>query len=280
MTSDMRTSSRIALVVAGCVAAAIATGNARAPAAQQETMRVRGQVLAEGGGPLAGAQISTDAIRGPMAAQFVAQRHFTTRTGKNGEWALLGLTRGLWILEVTAPDHAPHVVVVPIAMMLRPEPAAWDTSLALLPMSMVAPGGGTGGQLQHVLDAIDRVRAGDKFGARAALQKLTESNLDAAAMCAAGDVALLLREPGLARRLFEIAATTNPKWYRPRIGLASAAMMALDVDGAVNGYAGARTAIDNKRLERMLSLAIRDLQQIRSVGGDGRVGVPSSGGSD
>jgi hypothetical protein len=234
-------------------------------AAGAETLRIRGQVLAEGGAPLANAQIKTDAIRGPQGAQFVAQKHFSVRTGRNGEWSLLGVTRGLWILEVTALDHLPHVVVVPIAWMLRPEPAAWDTSLALLPATTVAPSSG-GAAAQQVLEAAMRAQDGQKLAAMDLLRRLGETALEPAALCAAGDVALLIREPALARDFFDKAASARGDLYRAHLGVASASMMLFDFDRAMKAYAAARSATGNKRLERMLSGTIRDLQQIRTIG--------------
>lgn len=233
-----------------------------------ETLRIRGQVLVESGGPLAGARIRTDALRGPRGAQFAAQREFTTRTNRSGDWSLLGLTRGLWILEVSALDHVPHVVVVPIAMMLKPASAPWDTSLSLLPVAAIAPPGtGPETPARRVIEAAQRALAGERYAAREMLQRLGEYGLDAAGLCAAGDTALLLREPVMARKFFELAASASPKWYRPHLGIASASMMILDFDRAMKGYAAARANTDNQRLERMLSSAVRELQQIRTIGG-------------
>ena len=230
------------------------------------TLRIRGQILVDGGAPLANAQIRTDAIRGPLGAQFVGQKHFTVRTGRNGEWSLLGITRGLWILEVSALDHLPHVVVVPIAWMLRPEPAAWDTSLALLPESGVASAS-AGAAARQVVEAAARALAGDRFGALEMLRRLEEAELGTEALSAAGDAALLIREPVLGRAFFEKAAALGATSSRAQLGIASASMMMLDFDRAMKAYAAARSATANKRLERMLSGTIRDLQQIRTIGG-------------
>jgi hypothetical protein len=258
-----------ARLMTSCLTASLVGGSVFVAASQAgfETLRVRGQILVEGAGPLGGAQIKTDAIRGARMSQFAAQREFKARADRKGEWSLLGLTPGLWILEISALDHLPHVVVVPIAMMMKPEPVPWDTSLALLPASAITPTAAdpaSGARL--LIEAFDRVAAGDKNGARQSLQRLSESTLDANALCAAGDLALLLREPAMARRFFDLAATANAQWYRPQLGIASASIMLFDFDRAIKSYAAARTASGNKRLERMLSAAIRDLQQIRTIG--------------
>jgi hypothetical protein len=232
-----------------------------------ETMRIRGQIAIEGGGPLSGARIRTDAVRGATMSQFAAQREFTARSARDGEWSILGITRGLWILEVTAPDYLPHVLVVPIALMLRPEPIPWDTSLSLQSVTAVAPVPESAtGAGRILLDAADLAIARKEREAREALMRLVELSLDARALCAAGDIALMIRDAALARRFFELAAAAAGKWYRPQLGIASAAMLAFDFDSAIKGYAAARAATANKRLERMLSAAVRDIQQIRTIG--------------
>jgi hypothetical protein len=250
--------------IAPWLAAGFLALGALAPVPQgSDTLRVSGQVLVEGGGPIAGASLRTDALRGAMSAPFGGQREFTAKSTETGDWALLGITRGLWILEVSAPQYLPHVVVVPISMMLKPEPVPWETSLALLPIVAIAPPDmPKDAPERFILQAIDQVQS-DKKAARQSLQKLTGASLNAGGLVAAGDVALLLREAGMARRFFELAATAEPKWYRPQLGIASAAMMTFDVDRAMKAYAAARANTNNQKLEVMLSNTIKDLQQIR-----------------
>jgi hypothetical protein len=244
-----------------------AAGFAAAPRpAEQDTLRVVGQILAEGGGPLSGARIKTDAIRGPMGAPFGARREFRDRTDASGDWALLGLTRGLWVFEVSALDYLPHVIVVPISMMLKPEPVPWETSLALLPISAIAPDAAPRSAPERLIVlAAERAEAGESRAARDALKRLEGTSLDAGALCAAGDIALLIREPAMSRRFFELAASAAATWYRPQLGIASAAMLTFDVDRAIKAFAAARSNTENKRLQIMLSAVVRDLQQIRSL---------------
>ena len=233
-----------------------------------ETIRIRGQITIEGGGPLSDARIKTDAIRGATMSQFAAQRLFTTRTGRDGEWSILGITRGLWVLEITARDHLPHVLVVPIYLMLQPEPVPWDTSLSLQPVTAVASRAGR--RRRTGPPAARRRRPGDvrqvaaRQGVAAEARRVQHSTHARSAPPATSPS--LIREPSLARRFFELAATADEQWYRPQLGIASAAMMAFDFDRAIKGYAAARSAASNKRLERMLSLAVKDIQQIRTIG--------------
>jgi hypothetical protein len=255
---------RRGLVVAACLVAGSGFAAVRQEA---ETLRVNGQVLVEGAGPLAGARIHTDALRGPLARPFGGQREFRATANEQGEWSLIGVTRGLWVLEITARDHLPHAVVVPISMMLKPQPIPWETSLSLLPIAAILkPDAPKNAPERFIVDAAEKVTGGDRRGARQALQKLGGASLDAGGLVSAGDIALLAREPAMARRFFELATKAAPDWYRPQLGIASAAMLTFDVDRAMKAYAAARSATTNKKLEVMLSGAIKDLQQIRSVG--------------
>jgi hypothetical protein len=258
-------------LAATSIAAAVLLGHSSIVARQDqypETLRLRGDVLIEGGGPLAGARIRTDALRGPNGTQVVAQKVFTARTGRNGDWSLLGVTRGLWIFEVAAPEHLPHVVVVPISFMNPPDTRPWETSLSLLPITAMGPveGAAVNSPQRLVIDAASRMQAGDRRATQEALRKLAESPLESISLCAAGDIALLLRDPVLARRFFELAAKASPDWYRPFLGLGSAGMMNFDFDLALKGYAEARARTKNEKLTRMLSAAIKELQQILRIG--------------
>jgi hypothetical protein len=252
------------------LAAALLAAGAASAQDERGTMRLRGQVLVEGGGPLAGANIRTDAIRGPGADQFTAQKLFTARTGRNGDWALLGVTRGLWIFEVSAIDHLPHVVLVPLSMM-HIDPVQLEISLALQPVSAILPPGAPASSpARIVVEAAERLAGGDRAHVREVVQKLGvermgDDKLDAAALCAAGDLALLVREPLLARRFFEAAAMARPDWYRPHLGVASAGLLVFNIDLAVKAYANARATTGNKRLQQVISAAIRDLQLIHGV---------------
>lgn len=252
------------LVVAACLAAVSAFATASQDAA---TLRVSGTIIVEGGAPIAGARIRTDALRGEMARPFGGQREFRATANQAGEWSLIGLTRGLWVLEVTAPDFLPHVVIVPISMMLKPEPVAWETTLGLLPLSAVVPPDAPKNAPElYIQDAAEKAMGGDLKAARQSLQKLTGASLNAGGLVSSGDIALLVRDPQMARRFFELAASAEPKWYRPQLGIASAAMVTFDVDRAMKAYAAARANTNNKKMEVMLSTTIKDLQQIR----DGR----------
>ena len=259
------TGQKVAFIVVFGLLAGETAGGQRDGAV--ETLRVRGQVRAEGAGPIAGSRIKTDALRGPNGNQFSGQRVFNVRTNKAGKWSLLGLTRGLWIFEVSATDHWPHVVVVPIYMMTTPEPQPWETNFSLMPRDMVKPGGtDPSPAIRHLTTAADAALAGDRRAAREALGRLVELSLDAAGLCVAGDIAMLMREPVVARRFFEAAAAADPASYRPQLGIASSSMMLFDFDRAIKSYDVARVGTNDQRMQRMLSSAVRELQHIRTIG--------------
>ena len=257
-----------ALACAGFAAAAVAPrGAAVALQTPTETLRIQGLVQVEGGGPIAEARIRTDAIRGPQAMQFTAARHFTAMSGVDGRFTLTGLTRGLWILEITAAGYLPHVVVVPIAMMVTPDPQPWDTTLSLLPIKAIAPPDLPANAPEHfVLAAATEAASGAPLKVTPILRKLEGASLHAGSLVAAGDTALLIRDASRARRFFDLAAKAAPDWYRPHLGAASAAMLTFDVNTAIKAYSVARSFSRQPALTGMLSLAIRDLQQIATKG--------------
>jgi hypothetical protein len=251
-----------ALAFAASVAIAVAQSGS-----PTESLRIHGQVRVEGGGPIAEARVRTDAIRGPQAMQFTAVRHLTALSDPDGRFALIGVTRGLWILEITASGYLPHVVVVPIAMMVPPEPQPWETGLALLPIAAIAPADLPPDAPERlVLAAAAEATTGAPVVAVGHLRRLEGASLHAGSLVAAGDIALLVRDAARARRFFDLAAKAAPDWYRPHLGAASAAMLTFDVNTAIKAYGVARSYSRAPPLTGMLSLAIRDLQQISGKG--------------
>lgn len=113
------------LLVASVAAAA------PAPAQGPTALRVRGSVTTEDGTAIERARVRTEAIAGVGGGQFVGQREFQAATDKKGQWGLLGITRGVWIFEVTADHHLPHVVAIPVAMTQAPVMPAMPWRLAL-----------------------------------------------------------------------------------------------------------------------------------------------------
>jgi hypothetical protein len=208
-----------------------------------------------------------------MAGQFTASKHFTATTDANGKFSIVGVTRGLWVLEVSAPQHLPHVVVTPIFMMGEPELQPWETSFGLLPNVAVVPIDLPANAPEHAIVEAGRQALTGQPPADIVrlLRRLEGASLHAGSLVAAGDAALLIRDANRARRFFELAANAAPDWYRPPLGIASAAMLAFDTNTAIKGYTQARALAKAEPMKGMLSLAIRDLQRIVDKG---RLGAP------
>jgi hypothetical protein len=224
-------------------------------AAAQMSYRLKGTVKDDKGAPVAGARVRAEAIQGFRGEQFVGQKEFATRTNEKGEWSILGLTAGIWVFEATAPNLMPHVVVLPVQYTSR------------------KPQSATGGQLSWDLPMTERNTTNEmlKKAAEAAvagrsdeavsLAGRTTEEKDPDTLCAAGHVALLVRQHGLAGVLFRQAATLDKKHACASLGLASAALMQGDVIGGSKLLWSARDlAAPTER--RALAAAITDLQQI------------------
>ncbi len=254
----MRTRMRLveAIVVAACLLAADVAAR-QGPAA----MRLRGRVQAEAGAPIQGAVIRTDATAGIGGGQFVGQRQFTTKTDKKGQWSLLGITRGLWIFEVTADGYLPHVVAIPVEMMKSSNLATppWRLNMALQSDAEVGTIAGALGNVAKTMAAGQRDEAG------AMLRRVSLEGLSPEALCAAGDASLLLRDYSMARELFTRAAQARPDWYHPHLGEGSAAMLQGDYNAAAKAYWQVRETTKDSELQQVMSAAIADLNLIAGL---------------
>lgn len=251
----MRTRMRLveAIVVVLCVLAADVGARQGA-----STIRLRGRVLAEAGSPIQGAVIRTDAVAGIRGSQFVGQRQFTVKSDKRGQWSLLGITRGLWIFEATAEGYLPHVVAIPVAMMQA-------TTLAMLPwrLSVALQSDAEVGTIAGALGNVAKtMAAGQRDEAGAMLRRVPLEGLSPEALCALGDASLLLRDYARAREVFTRAAQARPDWYRPYLGVGSAAMLHGDYDAAAKAYWQVRETAKDSELQQMMSAAIADLNLI------------------
>jgi hypothetical protein len=233
--------------------------------AQLLALRLRGSVLAGSGAPIEGARVRAEALLGMAGLQFVGQREFGTRTNRNGQWAIVGILRGAWSFSVSAAGYLPHLVAVPVEMMqasnLQSPP--WELSLHLQAVGDVVPADrGAEAWARLLTEAADAAVSGRPQEAAGRLAALREQTLGAEAQCAAGDIALVIRDVSSALGFFDAAAHARPEWYRPHLGLASASLFIGDFDRAVAAYAKARDATKNADLQRTLSAALRDLQKI------------------
>jgi hypothetical protein len=224
-------------------------------ATAQMTYRVKGVVRDNDGKVLEGVRVRGEALIGFRGEQFVGQKEFATTTNARGEWTMLGLTSGIWAFEATGADLIPQVVLLPINFTNRKPQSAqggafpWDLPLwvrrfkheALVTASKAA----AAKQTNDAVAAIGSVMA----------------EKDPEVRCAAGEVALLVRQNGLARAVFEQILKEQPRHPCATLGLSSAALMQNDYDLAAKMlWAAVELAPQPQRAA--LGAAIKDLQQI------------------
>ena len=212
---------RIALLIVGFLLSVLVPS-----ASAQMTYRLKGTVKDNDGKPVAGAKVRAEALVGFRGEQFVGQKEFETTTGANGEWTILGLTSGLWAFEASTAEMVPQAIVLPINFTNRkPQSASGGSFSWELPMTVRRSS-------NPALNAASAAAmAGRRDEAVAALGVLA-SDKDADVVCAAGEVALFVRQHGLARALFDQIVKQDRKHACGTRGLASAALMQSDLDVA------------------------------------------------
>ena len=221
----------------------------------QMAYRVKGTVKDNDGKPVAGAQVRAEALIGFRGEQFAGQKEFATTTNARGEWTLLGLTSGLWAFEATAAEVVPQVIVLPINFTNRKPQSAtggsfpWD-----LPMTVrrTTHPGLTAAATAAMAGKIDDTVA--SVGGMAA-------DPDADLLCAAGEVALLVRQHGLAGAIFEQIIKQHPKHACGVRGLASSALMRNDLDTAAKMLWNAIDLVPRDQ-RPALGAAVKDLQAV------------------
>jgi hypothetical protein len=224
-------------------------------ASAQMTYRLKGTVKDSDGKPVEGAKVSAEALIGFRGEQFVGQKMFEVTTNARGEWIVLGLTSGLWAFEASAPGTVPQAIVLPINFTNRqPQSAVGGSFSWSLAMRVRRT---TNASLTAASEAAMARRANETIGSVGVLA----ADKDADVLCAAGELALFVREHGLARAVFDQVVKQDPKNGCATRGLASAAMMQNDLDTAAKML---WTAIDLlPRDERAAyGAALKDLQQI------------------
>lgn len=224
-------------------------------------VRMRGAVRNESGQPIA-AHVYAEATAGPIGNrnQFVGQRLIEIDANKKGEWAIIGLQRGVWLFKATAPDHLPSTLALSIyAVQSTTLPSVpWQLGMQLRPRSAL-PRDAVGAQA--VLAAAEHATAGKRIETFNGLSRVARSELSADVACAAGELALFFNEPEIARAFFEQAITAKPEWYRGHLGFASAALVQTDYDNAGRAYFKARD-LAPEELKQALSATVGELQKI------------------
>ena len=210
---------RTALLMVGCLLFAMASS-----ASGQMTYRLKGTVKDADGKPVAGAKVRAEALAGFRGEQFVGQKEFETSTNAKGEWIILGLTSGLWAFEASAPETVPQAIVLPVNFTNRqPQSAAGGSFTWELPMTVRRT-------TNQSLTAASAAAMAKRTDEAVAALGVVAAEKDADVVCAAGEVALFVRQHGLARALFDQIAKQDRKHACATRGLASAALMQNDLE--------------------------------------------------
>lgn len=232
--------------------------SAVAPLSAQTAYRLKGTTR-NGGAPVA-ATVTAEATVGFRGEQFTGQKTFSVQADEKGEWNLLGLTAGVWVFVASAPDRLPAVAVLPIKFSQRQMQSAqggqlnWALPLDLLPAD------------EHPLikAAAPLVVEGRALEAVQSLSAALLPDAKPATQCAAGQMALAIKQTGLAQQLFLSVQKAEPKNACAAIGLASVALLLNDWDAASKMFWAARELAPRDQ-RPALAAAITELQQIARV---------------
>lgn len=230
------------------------------PASAQMAHRLKGVVVDDDGKRVAGARVRAAALAGFLGGQFVGQRDFSVTANSKGEWTVLGLTAGVWLFQADAAGSLPAAIVLTIDFSSRRPISATGGQLRWeLPITLRRADG------QGALTATaDAVLAGDPAAAQQ-ISALSVSD-DVAQLVAAGELALIARQGGLADALFARVLAKEPKHPRALVGVGSAALMNSDWDRASKHYWQARD-LAPADLRPALGNTITELQKIAATGG-------------
>lgn len=228
------------------------------PLAAQTVYRLKG--TARVGEAPAGVTIAAEAMSGYRGDQFTGQGTFTVQSTEKGEWNLLGLTAGVWLITASAPDALPGAIVLPIKFSQRQMQSAqggqlnWSWPFALAPASAHP-------LLQKAAPLVTDGRAVEavQFVATALLPEATVAD-----KCAAGQMALAIKQTALAQQLFMAVQQAEPKNGCGPVGLASVALMIRDWDTASKMLWAARDLVPRDQ-RPALAAAITELQQVARV---------------
>jgi hypothetical protein len=229
--------------------------------AQHAAFRVKGRVVTERGEPIDKADVRLEAFFGYAAGTFAGPRKLSAQSNAKGEWNVGAMQPGIWLFEVTAPGYLPETVVLPIRILTTVSMGTsgmallWD--LVLKPVK--APDDVKGELLNQAMAAAREAKLDE---ARAALHLIPDT-ADADFLAGAGRIAILARDPALAKTLFTSALARDPSSYRAALGIASVFVLERDFDSASRAFDAARNRTHDKDEVKFLSAAIGDLATIK-----------------
>jgi hypothetical protein len=221
----------------------------------QMTYRLKGTVKDNDGKPVAGARVRAEALTGFRGEQFVGQKEFATTTNDKGEWTILGLTSGIWAFEATGDSLVPQVVLQPINFTSRKPQGVTGNSFSWdLPLMVRRT---THASLNTAAAAATEGRLADAVTSVG----IVASEADPDLLCSAGEVALLVRQHGLAGAIFEQILKQHAKHGCAMRGRGSAALMQNDFDTAAKMLWAAIDVVPREH-RAALGAAVKDLQGI------------------
>jgi len=212
-------------------------------ASAQNNYRLLGRVVTEKGEPVANAEVRVEAFYGKAAGPVTGQRTYTATTDKKGAWNVMGVRPGVWLFEALAPGYYPESVALPIQILASS--SSGQSGMALTWQLVLKP-----------IPMTDETRA--KLLTTGAVPE--DANADE--LAGAGRLALLARDTGVARALFQKALERDPSSYRAALGIATTFMLARDFDSASRVFDAARNRTHDKDEVKFITVALSDLATI------------------
>lgn len=249
--------SRLLSVGALAVALTFAAGS---ETGAQMAHRLKGSLRTNAGVAIVNAAIQADNLSGFRGEPFAGNKQHKTTTIDKGEWNITGIEAGVWLFSSTAPDTIPAVLVIPVKFAQRQQVSAVGNSLTWqLPMYAYPAA-------EHPMlkFAMDYLAAGKKEDAAQALTVALSTESPTETRVAAGELALLVQQPALARTIFSMVLQKEPKHPRATLGSAGAALMERDWETAGKILWTARDLVP-KDQRQALAAAIDDLRGIARV---------------
>lgn len=259
----MRSWSPVCVVLLAVATGADAGGPGRADFARsgmQMHHRLKGSIRTTANVPLPNATIRADAITGFRGEPFAGAREQSTRSLPTGEWNITSIEAGLWMFSSRAPDMLPAVIVIPVKFSQRQQVSAIGNSLTWQLPLWATPAN------QHPMlkVAADLIAAGKNDEGMQALTVALGPDVPDDTRVAAGEMALLVRHPALAKTIFYMVLQKQPKHPRATLGAAGAALMGLEWEAAGKILWEARDLAPREQ-RQALAAAIDDLRAIARV---------------
>ena len=226
----------------------------------QMAHRLKGSLKTAAGAPIAGGSIRADALTGFRGEQFVGAKDHTVTSLPTGEWNITGIEAGLWMFSSAAPDTLPAVIVIPVKFSQRQQVSAVGNSLTWQLPRYAYPAS------EHPMlkVAIELLAAGKKDEAAQAITVALGPDVPTETRVAAGELALFVQQPSLAKTIFAMVLQKEPKHARAMLGAGGAALMGREWEAAGKIIWDARDLVP-KEQRQALAAAIDDLRAIARV---------------